>query len=283
MNAYQTSQSWPDIPGVMGDDQEERRKRLESEVTGRLRDLSLERSSTDYSVEYPRHAPLPNASHNYPRSGGVVADVGDDSLASPHDTFSTVAHHASNLTIRGGLRGRTDADSPSQNAEYDPDRKLDAMLRAQHNLSILNESPSHIRFIPVGVSPYILILIQPSLTPKQRAVERQAPQQNRKLAGALDRHGSHLNPKRARHATSSLPHHSQPADPSPLSEFTALANDLGKQIDHQRIRAQRQPLQDNVNGRTANARFAPSHAHSQSHIHLPDVTGITNAAATPIK
>ena len=282
MNAYQTSQSWPDIPGVMGDDQEERRKRLESEVTGRLRDLSLERSSTDYSIEYPRHAPLPNASHNYPRPGGVAADVGDDSLASPHDTFSTAAHHASNLTIRGGLRGRTNADSPSQNAEYDPDRKLDAMLRAQHNLSIFNESPSHIQFIPVGIFPYILT--QPWLTPKQRAVERQAPQQSRKLAGALDRHGSHLSPKRPRHATSSsLPHYSQPADPSPPSEFTALANDLGKQIDHQRIRAQRQPLQDNVNGRTANARFAPSYAHSQSHIHLPDVTGITDAAATPMK
>lgn len=157
MNAYQTSQSWPDIPGVMGDDQEEQRKRLESEVTGRLRDLSLERSSTDYSVEYPRRAPLSNASHNYPRSRGVAADAGDDSLASLHDTFSTVAHHASNITIRGGLRGRTDADSPSQNAEYDPDRKLDAMLRAQHNLSILNESPSHIRAIPVGIFPFILI------------------------------------------------------------------------------------------------------------------------------
>ena len=156
MNAYQTSQSWPDIPGVMGDDQEEQRKRLESEVTGRLRDLSLERSSTDHSVEYPRHAPLPNASYAYPRSGGVAADHGDNSLASPHDTFSTAAHHASNLTIRGGLCGRTDADSPSQNAEYDPDRQLDAMLRAQYNLSILNESPSHIRFLPVGICSYKL-------------------------------------------------------------------------------------------------------------------------------
>jgi len=157
MNAYETSQSWPDIPGVMGDDQEERRKRLESEVTGRLRDLSLERSSTDYSVEYPRHAPLPNASSNYRRLGGVATGVGDESLASAHDTFSTAAHHASNLTIRGGLYGRTDADSPSQNAEYDPDRKLDAMLRAQHNLSILNkspnESPSHIRATLVSISP----------------------------------------------------------------------------------------------------------------------------------
>ena len=156
MNAYDTSQTWPDIPGVMGDDQEERRKRLESEVTGRLRDLSLEKSSTDYSVEYPRHAPLPNTSYDNRRSDGIVAGVGDDSLASAHDTFSTVAHHASNLTIRGGLRGRTDADSPPQNAEYDPDRKLDAMLRAQHNLSILNESPSHIRFIPVSVPSNII-------------------------------------------------------------------------------------------------------------------------------
>jgi hypothetical protein len=38
-----------------------------------------------------------------------------------------------------------------------------------------------------------------------------------------------------------------------------------------------------VNGRAANARFAPTHAHSQSHIYLPDVTGITDAAATPMK
>lgn len=156
MNAYETSQSWPDIPGVMGDVQEERRKRLESEVTGRLRDLSLERSSTDYSVEYPRHAPLPDVSYDYRRSGGATAGVGDDSLASPHDTFSTTAHHASNITVRGGLRGRIDADSPSLNAEYDPDRKLDAMLCAQHNLSIFNESPSHIRFVPVSTSPPIL-------------------------------------------------------------------------------------------------------------------------------
>ena len=158
MNVYETNQSWPDIPGVMGDDQEEQRKRLESEVTGRLRDLSLERSSTDHSVEYPRHAPLPNASYDcrrHPTAGSVVAGVGDDSLASAHETFSTAAHHASNLTIRGGLRGRTDADSPSQNAEYDPDRKLDAMLRAQRNLPILNESPSHIRFIPVGISSFM--------------------------------------------------------------------------------------------------------------------------------
>jgi len=156
MNAYETSQIWPDIPGVMGDDQEEQRKRLESEVKGRLRDLSLEKSSTDYSIEYPRHAPLPNASYDYRRSGGIAAGVADDSFASAHNTFSTVAHHASNLTIRGGLRGRTDADSPSQNAEYDPDRKLDAMLRAQHNLSILNESPSHLRFIPVSIPPNLI-------------------------------------------------------------------------------------------------------------------------------
>jgi hypothetical protein len=154
MNVYETSQSWPDIPGVMGDDQEEQRKRLESEVTGRLRDLSLERSSADYSVEYPRHAPLPNASYGYsryPTSGGVAVGVGD-SPASTHDTFSTAAHHASNLTVRGGLRGRTEADSPSQNAEYDPDRKLDAMLRAQHGLSSFNESPSHVRFASVSLS-----------------------------------------------------------------------------------------------------------------------------------
>ena len=119
----------------------------------------------------------------------------------------------------------------------------------------------------------------------QRATERQAPQQDHKLAGALDRHGFHLSPKRPRHATSSsLPHYPQPTNSSPpLSEFTALAHDLGRQIDHQRIRAQRRPLQDHVNGRAANARFTPSYAHSQSHIHLPDVTGITDAVTTPMK
>jgi hypothetical protein len=120
---------------------------------------------------------------------------------------------------------------------------------------------------------------------KQRAARPQAPRHGHKLAGALDRHGFHLSPKRPRHAiSSSLPHYPHPTDPSPpLSEFTELAQDLGKQIDNQRNRAQRQPLQENVNGRAANARFAPSHAHTQSYIHLPDVTGITDAAATPMK
>lgn len=129
MNA---STSWNDIPR---DHQEKERIRLEQQL---FRNVSFDRTSFEFSLEFPRNPPDHTSFPDGISQQQAIPESGNE-------TLSTAAHHASAITLRAGLRGRNRADSPS-GAEYDPDRHLNALLRAGTNLSLLDEDPSKVRF-----------------------------------------------------------------------------------------------------------------------------------------
>ncbi|KAF8158574.1 hypothetical protein B0H34DRAFT_464811 [Crassisporium funariophilum] len=121
------------------------------------------------SVEYPRHLSEPSF-HDYPSmihrsTGDQFGDedtngqvhpwsyrTGDDEEGiNPYggETVSTVAHHASALTISAGLGGGRGArrDPSLSGAEYDPDRPLHAMISGVNSKhSMFDIDPSKSRF-----------------------------------------------------------------------------------------------------------------------------------------
>ncbi|KAG8835154.1 hypothetical protein FRC17_005012 [Serendipita sp. 399] len=147
------STSWTGIPR---DHREEERLRLEHQLfsnisfDGRIDDennqrrLGLEMTYRDenedgseFSIELPRNPQKHLLSHDL----SVRYPATEDDEAG--ETKSTMAHHASALTFRTGLRGRV-RDHSLSGIEYDPDRKLDALIRGTSDLSILrDESPQN--------------------------------------------------------------------------------------------------------------------------------------------
>ena len=92
-----------------------------------------EEQDSEFTLEYPRNPQIPLRDYSVP-ADLYAADEGE--------TKSSIAHHASAITFRTGLRGRKrDQPYDLSNVEYDPDRPLDAPLRGISNLSILEDSP----------------------------------------------------------------------------------------------------------------------------------------------
>lgn len=136
---------------IAGDALEQHRIQLERNLQ-QTADISLHLSSTpdESDVELPRHISDPH-SHSY--SGMASFDIhrsrdgfdadetghyqpwsmrtGDEEEGIPAygETLSTVAHHASHLTLTAGLGGRGGGrrDASMSGAEYDPDRPVNAM------------------------------------------------------------------------------------------------------------------------------------------------------------
>ena len=143
-----TSTSWTGIPR---DNREQERLRLEHQLFSNIsfdndgedsdHRLGLEPYDEDddeeqgsqFTLEYPRNPQIRSRDYSVP-ADLYPADEGE--------TKSTIAHHASAITFRTGLRGRKrDQSYDLSNVEYDPDRPLDALLRGTSNLSILKDSP----------------------------------------------------------------------------------------------------------------------------------------------
>ncbi|KIJ60268.1 hypothetical protein HYDPIDRAFT_117349 [Hydnomerulius pinastri MD-312] len=143
---------------IPGDELEHHRIQLEHNLQNT--DLSLHLSSvpdsqdgdSESAVEYPRHNSVPEqfpafasfeqSRENFDLDGHShlhAWSIHDDEGINPYDgqTMSTVAHHASAVTISAGL-GRGGRREPSiSGAEYDPERPLqDIMAGMESKLSI---------------------------------------------------------------------------------------------------------------------------------------------------
>jgi hypothetical protein len=130
-----------------------------------------------FSLEYPRNPQSPEPSIRYQPNENVdryslVSDrrhrrnrdyspsFNDNGDHEEAETRSTIAHHASAVTIRTGLAGRRRVDSPS-GIEYDPDRDLDALVRGAANLSVFDDDRS-VRYPSRSLS--LKLLTRPFLT-----------------------------------------------------------------------------------------------------------------------
>jgi hypothetical protein len=120
------------------------------------------------SLEYPRH----NSGFNEPSVRDYFADedaqghgwsyrTGDDyeEGINPYggESLSTVAHHASAVTLSAGLRGREAMrDVSISGAEYDPDRPLNEIIAGvTSKLSVLDGSKRQ-----VGTNLFYFISVQ---------------------------------------------------------------------------------------------------------------------------
>ncbi|TFK38989.1 hypothetical protein BDQ12DRAFT_735193 [Crucibulum laeve] len=164
---------------IRGDELEQHRIQLENNL--QHTDLSFRLSSAsddegynphqDSSVEYPRHhsGPAPYAefpSFDQHRSQDQFGDedtqmhawsyrTGDDEEGiNPYggETLSTVAHHASALTLNAGLGGgrASRREMSMSGAEYDPDRPLHEMIVGVDRISMFDMDPSKSKLAGVG-------------------------------------------------------------------------------------------------------------------------------------
>lgn len=146
---------------IVGDEQERHRIQLEQNLQTN-NELSLHLSS-NYSVEYPRHAahspPFAMASFNHHSADDQSAiqhwsyrtvDDDDDNGVNPYPSLSTTNHHASALTFTAGLTGRG-RDHTQSGVEYDPDRPLHNMIAGVDSRLSMFQSKSNPIFDPLVV------------------------------------------------------------------------------------------------------------------------------------
>ncbi|KAF9005405.1 hypothetical protein BDQ17DRAFT_1303766 [Cyathus striatus] len=187
MRRYNRTPSVPSELSIPGDELEEDRQALESNL--QQTDLSLRLSSASDddlayhhqhhydSVEYPRHYSNPSA-HDYPsfHREHTFDNLGDEDGhmnityrteedeegINPYggETMSTAGHHASALTLSAGLGGRgMRRDVSLSGAEYDPDRPLHDMIAGVDRLSMFDMDPSrskHTNVNSVVVDPLVV-------------------------------------------------------------------------------------------------------------------------------
>ncbi|KAL5501627.1 hypothetical protein ACEPAH_8887 [Sanghuangporus vaninii] len=166
---------------IAGDEEEQHRRELENnlkdlsfqfslsdpsqigdqEEGDEQHDTQQKRSESSFSLEFPRHnSRRQDVSIFHGQNSSFLDNTqlvqGDDVDYDPYrsvddaevhfvgNTMSTVAHHASAVTLSAGLGGRSGkrvyaAESSLSGAEYDPDRPLDSVLNGvADELSLLN-------------------------------------------------------------------------------------------------------------------------------------------------
>ena len=160
---------------IRGDELENRRIQLEHDLRHAAGELSFRLSPVsddedgyhNQSVEYPRRNSGTPSFPSFASYEHVSRDHFDDSHSQIHpysyrsdddgggidpyiggETMSTVAHHASALTLSAGLGGQgMRRDISLSGAEYDPDRPLQAMIAgADSKLSMFDIEPSRSRY-----------------------------------------------------------------------------------------------------------------------------------------
>lgn len=134
----------------------------DQEQSGDLRSRKAQQSDSSFELEYPRHNSRPrDTSIFHGRNSPYLDNTQQEQEFNPHhysyrsiddedgvhymgNTISTVAHHASAVTLSAGLGGRGNkrgfvGEASLSGAEYDPDRPLDSVLNGVANdLSMLN-------------------------------------------------------------------------------------------------------------------------------------------------
>ncbi|KAH7885112.1 hypothetical protein F5I97DRAFT_1882568 [Phlebopus sp. FC_14] len=242
---------------IPGDELENHRIQLEHDLQNT--DLSLhlsslpdEREDENESIEYPRHNSAPSPFPGF-ASFGQRENLDDpddyshlhawsmreDEGIGPYDarTLSTVAHHASGVTITAGLRRGSRREASTSGAEYDPERRVSMLA---HEFAGNDTSMSQDISRP-------------------------------KLSETLQRVG--FSPRR------------------PRSVQTRLAQEGGVQ---RRVTApsvspgtHRSIAKDNMSRSGTDTDLGhinrPSRKSARARVHLPDITGLTNAVISPAK
>lgn len=142
---------------IVGDEQERHRIQLEHNLQNKDLSIDLLSSHGDYSLEYARHAersrsPFSHRSyghhdHSVEEQSQVnpwsyrTADDDDENGVNPYagESHSTVAHHASVVTLNAGLGPRRGDDTRS-GAEFDPERPLQNIMAGAERLSMFGNN-----------------------------------------------------------------------------------------------------------------------------------------------
>ena len=142
---------------IVGDEQERHRIQLEHNLQNRDLSIDLLSSQGDYSLEYARHAERSRSPFSYRSYGHHDHSVDDQSQINPWsyrtvddddengvnpyvgESLSTVAHHASAVTLNAGLGPRRGDDTRS-GAEFDPERPLQNIMAGAERLSMFGNN-----------------------------------------------------------------------------------------------------------------------------------------------
>ena len=142
---------------IVGDEQERHRIQLEHNLQNRDLSIDLLSSQGDYSLEYARHAERSRSPFSYPSYVHHEHSVDDQSQINPWsyrtvddddengvnpyvgESLSTVAHHASAVTLNAGLGPRRGDDTRS-GAEFDPERPLQNIMAGAERLSMFGNN-----------------------------------------------------------------------------------------------------------------------------------------------
>ncbi|KAI9568343.1 hypothetical protein HD554DRAFT_2328652 [Boletus coccyginus] len=248
--------------------------------------------------------------------------IHDDGGITPYDvqTMSTAAHHASAVTITAGL-ARSGRREPSiSGAEYDPERPLQDIIAACHTGSDaedaersqdisrpkLSETLQRVGFSPRrprGGQPRASHHGMPE--PSQRHADpnvsrRHMTPRARKVTVAFDTTATPIR-RHVSQPTAIQPHvHVQPPTPSASgSRFTKTARGLVRDVRQAQEQWQQEEAAVPATGSRSVVKDAPNrhvadtgdpdHENraakrpNRNRVHLPDVTGLTNAVISPAK
>lgn len=163
---------------IVGDEQERHRIQLEHNLQNRDLSIDLLSSQGDYSLEYARHAERSRSPFSYRSYGHHDHSVDDQSQINPWsyrtvddddengvnpyvgESLSTVAHHASAVTLNAGLGPRRGDDTRS-GAEFDPERPLQNIMAGAERLSMFGNNTTSKSITNVGF--FIVDATVPSL------------------------------------------------------------------------------------------------------------------------
>ncbi|KAF8552741.1 hypothetical protein OG21DRAFT_1511060 [Imleria badia] len=249
--------------------------------------------------------------------------IHDDEGITPYDvrTMSTAAHHASGVTITAGL-ARSGRREPSiSGAEYDPERPLQDIIAACHASSDaedaersqdisrpkLSETLQRVGFSPRrprGGQPRTSQHGMPE--PSQRHADANVARRNmtpraRKATVAFDTTATPVRRHISQPVAIQPNVNVQPPTPSTSgSRFTKMARGLVRDVRQAQEQWQevdaavptaghRSVVKDAPNRSVADAISDPNHESraakrsNRTRVHLPDVTGLTNAVISPAK
>ncbi|KAG6372822.1 hypothetical protein JVT61DRAFT_7229 [Boletus reticuloceps] len=246
--------------------------------------------------------------------------IHDDEGITPYDirTMSTAAHHASAVTITAGLARNGRREPSISGAEYDADRPLQDIIAAHHAGSDaedaeksqdiprpkLSETLQRVGFSPRrprGSQPRASQHAMPESSLRHadpNVLRRNMTPRARKATVAFDTTATPIRRHVSQHVVVQPSVNVQQATPSTSgSRFTKMARGLAREVRQAQeeedaailAAAHRSVAKDALIRNTADTLGHLGHDGSaskksnRSRVHLPDVTGLTNAVISPAK
>ncbi|KAF8133420.1 hypothetical protein EV363DRAFT_1259120 [Boletus edulis] len=278
-------------------------------------------AADDGSLEYPRRGSAPDqftAFASFDRHSREILDfdasnirawsIHDDEGITPYDirTMSTAAHHASAVTITAGLARNGRREPSISGAEYDADRPLQDIIAAHHAGSDaedaeksqdiprpkLSETLQRVGFSPRrprGSQPRASQHAMPESSLRHadpNVLRRNMTPRARKATVAFDTTATPIRRHVSQHVVQPSVNVQQATPSTSGSRFTKMARGLAREVRQAQeeedaailAAAHRSVAKDDL-GHDGYA----SKKSNRSRVHLPDVTGLTNAVISPAK